>query len=88
MDQFNGYLCALSATATRSTVVIESPAAATTTQYNKILASMAELKTISIAASATTVGGTRDSASGHPSPDKLTKSNLRINQLMSSIKGK
>ena len=44
---------------------------------------MAELKMLSIAASATTGDGTYDSATGHPSPDKCTKSNLRINQLMS-----
>ena len=67
---------------------MESLAAATTMQYNKILASMAELKTLSIAESATTGGGTWDSAIGRSSPNKLTKSNLRINQLMLAIKGK
>ena len=88
MDQFNGYFGALSTTVTRSTVVMESLAAVTTTQYNKILASMAELKTLSIVESATTGGGTRDSATDRPYPDKCTKSNICINQLMSEIKGK
>ena len=67
---------------------MESLVAATNTQYNKILASMDELKNLSIAASATTGGGTRDSSTGRPSPDERTKSNIRINQLMSAIKGK
>ena len=57
-------------------------------QYEKILAVMAELKTMSIAAAATTGGGNRDIATGRLTPDKRTKSNLRINQLMSEIKGK
>ena len=67
---------------------MESLAVATTTQYKTILASMAELKTLSIAASAITIGGTCDSATGCPSPNKRSKSNLRINQLMLAIKGK
>ena len=67
---------------------MESMAAATTTQHNKILASMAKLKMLSIAGSATTGGGTRDSATVHPYPDEPTKANLRINQLMSVIKEK
>ena len=49
---------------------------------------MAELKTLSIAASATTGGGTRDSVNGRPPPNERPKENLRINQLMSAIKGK
>ena len=65
---------------------MESMAAATTTQYNKILASISELKTLSIAVSAMTSGGTRDSATSRPSPYKRTKANLRINHLMSAIK--
>ena len=67
---------------------MEALATATTTQYNIILASMAELKTLSIAASAMTIGGTCDSATDCPSPNKRSKSNLRINQLMLAIKGK
>ena len=88
MEEFNCHFGALSAAATVSTAVMESMAAATTTQYNKILASMAELETLSTAASATTGGGTRNSATVRPSPDERTKSNLHINQLMSEIKGK
>ena len=63
-------------------------ATSTTTQYDKIMAPMDELKTFSIAASATTVGGNRYIATGRLNPDKRTKYNLRINQLMSKIKGK
>ena len=57
-------------------------------QYEKILAVMAELKTLSIAAAATTGGGNRDSVTGRLTPDERTMSNLRINQLISAIKGK
>ena len=69
MEQFDGHFGALSAAATGSTVVMESLVEATITQYNKIMTSMAKLKTLSIAASATTGGSTRDSATGRPSPD-------------------
>ena len=82
MDQFDGHFGALSAATTGSTVVMEALATATTMQYDRIMASMAELKTLSIAAAVTPNGGNRDSATGCLSPDKLTKSNLRINQLM------
>ena len=88
MEQFDGHFCALSDAATGSTAVMESLAATTTTQYNKIIASMDELKTLSIAASAMTGDGTGDSVTGHPSPDERTKSNLCINQLMLAIKRK
>ena len=88
MEQFDGHFGALSATATGSTVVMESLVEATITQYNKIMTSMAKLKTLRIAASATTGGGTCDSATGRPSPDERIKSNLRINKLMSAIKVK
>ena len=87
-DQFDGHFSALSAAANGITAVMESLAAATTTQYKNNLASMAELKTLSIASSAMTGGGTRDSATGRTSPNKRTKSNLCINQLLSEIKGK
>ena len=88
MEQFDGHFGALSATDTGSTVVMEALATATTTQYQKILATMAELKTLSITEAATTGGGNRDSATGRLTPDKRTKSNLCISQLMSAIKGK
>ena len=88
MEQFDGHFGALSAAATSSTVVMESLAASTTMQYNKIMASMAKLKTLIIAASATTVSGTRESATSRPSPDECTKSNIRINQLMLEVKVK
>ena len=88
MEKFDGHIGALSAAATKSTVVMEALSTAATIQYEKILAAMAQLKTLSIAAAATTGGGNRDSATGRLTPDELTKSNLRINQLMSAIKGK
>ena len=88
MDQFDGHFDALSAAATRSTVVMEAPDTETTTQYDQILATMAELKMISIAALETTGDGNRDSATGRLTPDERTKSNIHINQLMSAIKGK
>ena len=50
--------------------------------------SMDELKTLSFAASATTGSGTCDRTTGRPYPNKRTKSNIHINQLMSAIKGK
>ena len=88
MEQFDGHFGALSAASTGSNTVMESLAAATTTQYNKIMASMAELKTLSITESAMTGGSTCDSATGRPPPEKRTKANIRMNQLMSAIKGK
>ena len=88
MEHFDGHFGALSASASGSTVVMESLAAATTTQYNKILDSMAELKMLSIAASVTTCGSTRESATGCPPPEEDTKANLHTNQLMSAIKVK
>ena len=63
--------------------MMEALAMDTTTQYNKILVYMAELKTLSIAVSATTDGGNRDSATGDISSDECAKSNFRINLLMS-----
>ena len=88
MEQFDFHFGPLSNAVTRSTIVMESLEVATTTQYNKILASMAELKTLSIAASATTGGGTCDTATGCTSPNERTKSNLCINQLIPAIKVK
>ena len=79
MEKFDGHFGALSATATGSTVVTDALATATTTKYDKILASMPEPKTLNIAASATTGGGNSDSATSRLSLDKLTKYNLRIN---------
>ena len=73
MDQFDGNFGALSAAATGITVVMDALATSTTTQYDIILASMAELKILSIAASATTGGGNRDSATGRLSPNECTK---------------
>ena len=73
MKYFDNHFGALSAAATGSTAVMESLAAATTMQYNKNLTSKAELKTLSIAAYATTSGGTHDSATGRPSPNERTK---------------
>ena len=73
VENFDGHFGALSAAATRSTAMMEALAKDTTMQYDIILASMAELKTLSIAVSATTVGGNRDSATGRLSPDKRTK---------------
>ena len=73
MEHFYCHFGALSAADTGSTVVMEALATATTTQYGIILASMAELKTSSIAASVTTGGGNRDSATCRLSPDKRTK---------------
>ena len=67
---------------------MEALTTATTMQYEKILSTMADLKTLSIAAAETTGSGNRDSATGRLTLDKRTKSNLRINQLMSAIKGK
>ena len=67
---------------------MEALATSTITQYDKILSSMTELKTLSIAASATTDGGNRDSATGRLYRDERTKSNIRINQLILAIKGK
>ena len=87
MEQFDGHSGALSAAATGSTAVMEALATAANTQYEKILTTMAELKTLSIVAAETTSGGNRDSATGRLTPDERTKSNLRINQLMSAIKG-
>ena len=87
-EQFYGHFGALSDAATGSTVVMESLKACNIMQYNKILASMAYLKTLSISASVKTRGGIHDSATGHPSPNENTKSNLCINQLMLEIKGK
>ena len=49
---------------------------------------MSELKTLSTAASAMVGGGNRDKATGRLTPDKRTKSNLRINQLILAIKVK
>ena len=69
MEKFYSHFGSLSATSTKSTVVMESLAAATTMQYKTILASMAEIKTLSITASAMTGVGTRDSVTGRPSPD-------------------
>ena len=83
MEQFDGHFGALSATATGITIMMEALAMDTTTQYNKILVYMAELKTLSIAASATTDSGNRDSATGDISSDECAKSNFRINLLMS-----
>ena len=57
MSDFDGHFGALSAASTGSTVVMEAMATATTTQYKKILVSMADLKTLIIAATATTDGG-------------------------------
>ena len=88
MEQFDGHFGALSAVAKGSTVVMEALAMATTTQYEKILSIMAELETLSIAAAATTGGGNRGSSTSRITPYERTKSNLRINQLMSAIKGK
>ena len=52
------------------------------------MSSMAELKALSIAASATTSNGTRDSATCCPTPDNRTKANILINQLMLAMKGR
>ena len=87
-DQCDGHFSTLSAAATGSTVVMEALAMATTTQYDIIMASIAELKTLSIAASATTGGSNHDSATGRLSTYERTKSNLRINQLMLEIERK
>ena len=76
MEQFDGHFGALSSAATGSTVVIEALATDTIMQYEKILAFMAELKTFSIAESATIGGGNRDSATGRLAPDEHTKSNI------------
>ena len=88
MWQFDGHFWALSTAATRRTVKMEALATAVTMQYEKILAAMAELKTLIIAAEATTSGGNRDSTTGHLTPDEQTNSNICINQLMLAIKGK
>ena len=79
MEQFDGHFGALSATDNGSTVVMEALATATTTQYRKIMAIMAELKTLSISVSVTTGSGNRDSTTGRLATDECTKSNLRIN---------
>ena len=55
MEQFDGHFGALSVAVTGIIVVMEALAMATTTQYKKILAAMAELKTLSITAAATTM---------------------------------
>ena len=73
MEQFDEHFGALFVISTGSTAMMEALAKDTTMQYDIILASMAELKTLSIAVSATTVGGNRDSATGRLSPDKRTK---------------
>ena len=44
---------------------------ATTMQYDKLLDSVAELKTLSIAASVTTGVGNRDSATGRLTPEAI-----------------
>ena len=54
MEQFNCHFGALSAAGTGSTVVVEVLDISTTTHYNKIMATMAELKNLSIVAAATT----------------------------------
>ena len=54
MNHFDGHFGALSVAATRITVVMEALATATTKQYEKIMATMAELKNLSIVAAATT----------------------------------
>ena len=88
MDQLNGHFGALSTAANGSTVAMKALATATNMQYDKILSTMSELKTLIISASVTTGGGNRDSTTGCLTPNKRTKSNLRINQLMLAIKGK
>ena len=88
VEKFYGHFGAPSVVATVSTVMMEALVTATTTQYEKILASMADLKTLSIVASTTTSSGNRDSATGRLTPNERTKSNLCINQFMSAIKGK
>ena len=57
MEHFDGHFGAQSAASTGSTVVMESLVTATTTQYKKILVSMADMKTLIIAATATTDDG-------------------------------
>ena len=86
MEQLDGHLGALSAAATGSTVVMEALDMVTNTQYNKIMATVAGLKMLSIAASATTGGGNRDSDTVRLTPNERTKSNLCINKLMLEIK--
>ena len=88
MQQFDGHFRVLSSAATGSTPVMEALAMTTTTQYKKILAAMDYLKTLSIAAAAMNSGGNRDSATVRLTPNKRTKSNIRINQLILAIKGK
>ena len=88
MEKFDGHFGALSVASTGISVVTEALATSTTKQYEKVMSTMTDLKTPSIAAAATTGGGNRDSATGRLTPDKRTKSNLHINQLMSAIKGK
>ena len=68
MELFYGHFGDLSATATGSTSVMEALVMANTTQYDKNLATMADLKTLSIAASETTGGSNRDSATGRLTP--------------------
>ena len=48
MEQFDGHFGALSNAANGSTIAIGALTTANNTQYNKILAAMAELKTLSI----------------------------------------
>ena len=60
----------------------------TTSQYEKILAAMYELKTLSIAGAAKTGGSNRDSATGRLTPNERTKTYICINQLILAIKGK
>ena len=88
MEKIDGHFGTLSAAATGSTVVMEALATSTTTQYDKIIATTAELKTLNITASETTGGDNGDSATGRLTPEERTNSNLRFNQLMSAIKGK
>ena len=64
MEKFDSHFDVLSAIDTRSTVMVEALAMAATTQYDKILATMAELKTLSITESATTGRGNCDIAKG------------------------
>ena len=79
MEQFDGHFGALSTAATRSTVMMETMATATTMHYEKILAAMDELKTLRIAAAETTGSRNRDSTTGRLTPDEWTESNILIN---------
>ena len=88
MEQFDGHFGALSVASTGISVVTEALATSTTKQYENVMSTMTDLKTLSIAAAATTGGGNHDSATGRLAPDERTKFNIRINQLMSAIKGK